>query len=71
MKTIKELFDSKKFVTALLAVVTEIALKLGVPELTVPELTTIISPFLAYIGAQGFADVGKARAEAKAKGGAA
>lgn len=56
MNTISALLDSKKFVTALLAVATEIALKLGIPELTVAELTTIVSPFLAYIGFQGFAD---------------
>jgi len=56
MNVIRELLDSKKFTTALLAVVTEVALKLGIPELTVAELTTIVSPFLAYIGFQGFAD---------------
>lgn len=56
MQVLRDLLDSKKFVTALIAVAVEVALKLGVPELTVAELTTIISPFLAYIGFQGFAD---------------
>lgn len=58
---IQELFSSKKFVTALLAVITLIATKFGVPEMEIEEMITIVSPFLAYIGAQGFADIGKER----------
>ena len=56
MNVIRQLFNSKKFVTALLGVVTQVALVLGVPEITIGELTVVISPFLTYIGAQGFAD---------------
>jgi hypothetical protein len=63
---IKELFASKKFVSALISLVTMVAIKLGVPETDITELVTIVSPMLAYIGAQGFADLGKERAKVDA-----
>lgn len=56
MSIIRDLFNSKKFVTALLGVATAIALRLGVSEIQVEEILAILSPFLTYIGAQGFAD---------------
>jgi hypothetical protein len=59
--TIRELLDSKKFVQALLGVAIAIAVRLGVPEIDVVEIIAIISPLLASIGAQGFADLGKER----------
>lgn len=62
MNVVKDLFGSKKFVTALLAVVTAVLVRLGIPEVTIGELTAVISPMLAYIGAQGFADRGKSAA---------
>jgi hypothetical protein len=67
MKVIKELFASKKFVSALIALVTMVAVKLGVPETTITELVTIVSPMLTYIGAQGFADMGKEKVKAEQK----
>jgi len=62
MNIVKDLLSSKKFVVALLSVLGAVAIKLGVPETTVAELGTILSPFLLYIGAQGAADIGKERA---------
>jgi len=59
----KELLNSKKFVVALVAVVTAVLVRLGVPEVEVEELIAIVSPFLTYIGAQGFADLGKSKAQ--------
>tara|TARA_R110000764_G_scaffold36736_1_gene81938 strand:+ start:13353 stop:13586 length:234 start_codon:yes stop_codon:yes gene_type:complete len=61
IQTIRELFDSKKFVQALLGVAIAVAVRLGVPEIEVAEIVAIISPLLASIGAQGFADIGKER----------
>ena len=63
MRVIKELLDSKKFVTALLTMVSAIAVKLGIPEIQLEEILALLSPMLAYIGAQGFADRGKAAAQ--------
>ena len=61
MNILRELLDSKKFVAALLGVITAVAIQLGIPETTVTEMAAILSPLLAYIGAQGFADLGKER----------
>jgi hypothetical protein len=65
MSIIRDLFDSKKFVAALIAVATAVAVKLGVPEAQVSELLAVVSPLLVYVGAQGFADIGKERAYAE------
>ena len=65
INTIRDLFDSKKFVQALLGVAIAVAVRLGVPEVEVAEIVAIISPLLASIGAQGFADIGKEREIAK------
>lgn len=62
MNVLKDLFNSKKFVAALLAVVTAVAVRLGAPEVQIEELIAIVSPFLTFIGAQGFADRGKSAA---------
>lgn len=59
---IRDLLDSKKFVASLVAVVTAVLVRLGVPEIQVTELLSVISPLLVYIGAQGFADIGKEKA---------
>lgn len=58
-KLIRELLSSKKFVTSMLGVATVLAMKLGIPETRVTEMLAILSPFLAYVGAQGLADLGK------------
>jgi hypothetical protein len=70
MQLIKELLTSKKFVTSLLGVITAVAVKLGAPETQVEELVALVSPFLVYVGAQGFADMGKEKAKLESEGGA-
>lgn len=64
MQVIRNLMNSKKFVTALLAVITAIGVELGIPEIETAELTAILSPFLAYIGFQGFGDAAERKAAA-------
>lgn len=59
----KDLLASKKFRASLIALVGMIAVKLGVPETTVSELTLLVSPLLAYIVGQGVADIGKEAAK--------
>ena len=59
MQVIRDLFNSKKFVVSLVGAATMVAVKLGAPETNIEELLTVVAPFLAYIGAQGFADWGK------------
>ena len=63
MKVIKDLLRSKKFVGALLTMVSAVAIRLGVPDVQLEEIIAMVSPMLAYIGAQGFADHGKGKAE--------
>lgn len=66
MKTLSELLSSKKFIASLLATLGAIAIKFGVPETTVTEMTTILSPLLVYIGAQGMSDAfGKGKVQAE------
>jgi len=64
MQVIKDLFGSKKFVASLIGLATAVAMRLGVPETSITELIAIISPILTYIGAQGFADMGKEKVKA-------
>jgi len=61
MQVIKDLFKSKKFVTSLLGVIGAIAVRLGIPEVDVVEITALLSPLLVYVAAQGVADHGKER----------
>ncbi len=60
------LLSSKKFVAALFTMLTAIAVRLGLPETTVGEIVALVSPMLAYIGAQGFSDIGKEKELIKA-----
>lgn len=61
MNILRELLDSKKFIAALITMLTAVAVRLGIPEITIGEIVALVSPMLAYIGAQGFADIGKER----------
>lgn len=63
MELVRSLLSSKKFVAALLAVATGIAVKLGVPEAKATEIGLLVAPFLAYIGGQGLADFKKEAAK--------
>ena len=58
MNILKKLFDSRKFVAALVTTVTAVLIEFGVPEIEIEEIVAILSPMLVYIGAQGFADRG-------------
>ncbi len=63
MTVLKDLFSSKKFVGALVTMASAVGVRLGIPEIEIQEILTLISPMLAYIGAQGFADHGKPAAK--------
>lgn len=60
-KVLKDLLLSKKFVVALLACVAAVAARYGW-EVDTQTIIAVVSPFLVYIGAQGWADNGKERA---------
>jgi hypothetical protein len=62
-QVIVALLSSKKFITSLMGVATAIGVQIGIPEVEIEELMAILSPLLVYIGAQGFADMGRAKAE--------
>lgn len=65
MQTIRDLFNSKKFLVSLLTVILAIGSKF-VPELAdldPVELVTLLSPLIAYIIGQGIADSGKEAAK--------
>ena len=59
MNVFRDLFNSKKFVGAILTMLSAVAIRLGIPEVQLEEIIAMVSPMLAYIGAQGFADKGK------------
>ena len=63
LNVIRELLASKKFVAALLAVVVALLVRKLVPGITLAELTAIVSPLMAYVAAQGLADIGKERVQ--------
>jgi hypothetical protein len=63
MNTIISLLDSKKFIGALVTMISAVAIRLGIPEVQIEEILVLISPMLTYIGAQGFADGGKEAAK--------
>lgn len=55
----KPFYKSKKFIAALAGVLTTLANKYLDLGLSQAELVTLISPILAYVLGQGFADLGK------------
>lgn len=59
---VKNLFLSKKFVVALLTAAGAVAMYFGY-NVDPTKILTVLSPFLLYIGAQGWADAGKERAK--------
>lgn len=58
MQLLKNLFNSKKFVVALVTVVASLAAHWGW-DVKLMDALKALAPFLVYIGAQGFADFGK------------
>lgn len=59
MNVIRDLLNSKKFIGALVTMISAVAIRLGIPEVQIEEIIAIVSPMLMFIGAQGFADKGK------------
>lgn len=59
---VKNLFLSKKFIVALLTAAGAVAMYFGY-NVDPTKILTVLSPFLLYIGAQGWADAGKERAK--------
>jgi len=53
MKLLKALLSSKKWLTAVLSIVSGFLIKLGYPEMTTEFLGVLLSPAVAYIIAQG------------------
>lgn len=64
MEIVKKLFNSKKFVASLVATATSLVAIVGW-DVDVEKALGAVSPLLVYIGAQGFADIGKGKAEAE------
>ena len=61
----KEAATSKKFVAALSGAIAAFAMKMGL-EMSTADVTVILTPFIAYILAQGVADQGKSAAKVEA-----
>ena len=61
-KAITDLFQSKKALAAMAAVIVGLAAKLGF-DISTDEILPILSPLMAYIVGQGIADHGKERAK--------
>ena len=61
-KLIKEILTSKKVLATVSGVVVALALRLGF-EVSVETVATVISPIVAYILGQGWADTGKEAAK--------
>jgi hypothetical protein len=64
----KDLFTSKKFLAA--GIAAGVAFAASLFGVTSEQVMIIISPLLAFIGAQGIADIGKGKASVEAKPGA-
>ena len=62
LSVIKEAATSKKFIATVAGAITAAALKIGM-DLPTEDVATVLSPILAYIVAQGWADRGKEAAK--------
>lgn len=63
-KLIREVLTSKKAIAAIVGVIVAFAARYGL-ELPADAVTQVISPIVAYIIGQGFADFGKSAQQAK------
>lgn len=62
VSVVRQLLSSKKFVASLIGMLSVLFAKLGIiPEAKFEELALVAAPFIAYVAAQGAADVGKER----------
>lgn len=57
-KMIRDLLTSKKFVSSIAAMIAAALLRVGW-DVPLETIMTVISPVIAYIIGQGFADIGK------------
>lgn len=62
MMVVRDLFRSKKFVAALIAMISALAGKFGL-EWDNAFVATLITPLVIFIGGQGVADAGKEKAK--------
>ena len=62
LNTLREMFTSKKFVASVAGVIVGGAARIGL-ELPVEDVATILSPIIAFILSQGWADSGKEAAK--------
>ena len=67
LQTIKNMLSSKKALAMIVGLLVSGAGKYGL-EIPTEELTTVLSPLLAYIVGQGIADVGKEKARMEKAG---
>ncbi len=63
--TIIELLSSKKFITALIAIIAAIAARYGL-QLDANAILEVVAPLWAFVIAQGVADHGKSAAQVAA-----
>jgi predicted transcriptional regulator len=68
LQALKEMLASKKFLTAVAAMIVAAVAKLGL-ELETGAVYAILSPLVAYILGQGVADAGKSVEIARLRGG--
>lgn len=59
---IKEMLTSKKFIVSVAATIAAAAMKIGL-DISVEDVATVLTPIVAYLLAQGFADRGKEAAK--------
>lgn len=62
LDTIKEMLLSKKFIVAVSGTIVALVAKIGL-NLPVEDVATVLSPIIAYIIGQGWADSGKEAAK--------
>jgi|CXWL01.1.fsa_nt_gi uncharacterized membrane protein len=66
LDTLYEMFTSKKFIAALAGTIVAFTAKIGL-ELPVADVATVLTPIVAYIIGQGWADTGKEAAKISAE----
>lgn len=66
LQTVKELLTSKKFIVSVSGMIVALVAKLGL-ELQTEDVAAIVSPVVAYVVAQGWADRGKEAEKIKTK----
>lgn len=60
MQVLRELLQSKKFITGLIGMLTALGMTLGMEEVKIEQYVAVLSPLIAVIAGFGAQDVGKA-----------